>query len=511
MAENKFEKSVQQEMQGFKINPSEEIWPKVEKRIRKKKKRRIFIILFFLFGLGLLGYWQRNYFFDREKIHAEQRENSKEIKIGSVETVKKDSSIKDEDQTMQEKTVNTKEKPGLINPDQADQIKNNLLSIKTPPQRKTDSAKILNKKHGPGNNQRPNFATKPEKPVQAEVKTETPEKQDAVNQKEIAADISFENKTDSAKADRKNQKKEELIITENNPAEIKIDSAKINIEETQKEVEAKEENVLHNKSNTNRIKPDSNVTTLQKKTSSKKWEWGVHFSPGISSLAEDFFSFSMNKSASSLASPGSSTGGTVNQPSAPSASKAGFAFQSGVFLQKQITLRSRLSIGLQYGYYSEHINVGSRRDSILRYNIQVSGLRDANFVYGAARTTKNYTNRYHFIELPLVFQHQLNKKTSRPFYWNFGITAGQLVYTNAAVYDTSFGGIYYDNKKGLNRTHFSLSTGFAWSFFNKGKIKWNIGPGVDIHFNRIMNNPLDRNKYLLFTGIRATINFPGKK
>ena len=186
MAENKFEKSVQQEMQGFKIKPSEEIWPKVEKRIREKKKRRIFIILFFLFGLGLLGYWQRNYFFDREKIHAGQRENSKEIKIGQVETVKKDSAIKDEDQTMQEKTVNAKEKPGLINPDQADQTKNHLFSIKTLPLRKTDPAKILNRKHGPGNNQPPNFATKPEKPVQAEVKAETAVKRDAVNQKEMA-------------------------------------------------------------------------------------------------------------------------------------------------------------------------------------------------------------------------------------------------------------------------------------------------------------------------------------
>jgi len=65
MAEANFEKQVQQEKLGFKIKPSEEVWTKVEERIRKKKRRRIFFILFFA-GLALLGYWQRDLLFSEK-------------------------------------------------------------------------------------------------------------------------------------------------------------------------------------------------------------------------------------------------------------------------------------------------------------------------------------------------------------------------------------------------------------------------------------------------------------
>ena len=60
MPENEFEKKVYSEMKELRLQPSEEVWNKVEKRITKKDKKRGIIVIFFLLGLALLGYWQQD-------------------------------------------------------------------------------------------------------------------------------------------------------------------------------------------------------------------------------------------------------------------------------------------------------------------------------------------------------------------------------------------------------------------------------------------------------------------
>src|SRR4030095_317419 len=58
MAANEFEKNVRKEMDEFKIHPSEDVWVKVEERIRenKRKRRILFFILFSSIALILGGY-----------------------------------------------------------------------------------------------------------------------------------------------------------------------------------------------------------------------------------------------------------------------------------------------------------------------------------------------------------------------------------------------------------------------------------------------------------------------
>src|SRR5688572_12417043 len=83
MPENEFEKKVSSEMQKLKFAPSEKVWLHVEERIRKKNKRRVFVIIFLLAGLALLGYWQRGNLFGEKKNNIvkteKQNENDPEI------------------------------------------------------------------------------------------------------------------------------------------------------------------------------------------------------------------------------------------------------------------------------------------------------------------------------------------------------------------------------------------------------------------------------------------------
>src|SRR4026207_309467 len=78
MPENEFEKKVSSEMQALKFAPSEKVWLRVEERIRKKNKRRVFVIIFLLAGLVLLGYWQRNNLFGEKKTDIVKTEQQKE-------------------------------------------------------------------------------------------------------------------------------------------------------------------------------------------------------------------------------------------------------------------------------------------------------------------------------------------------------------------------------------------------------------------------------------------------
>ena len=85
-----------------------------------------------------------------------------------------------------------------------------------------------------------------------------------------------------------------------------------------------------------------------------------------------------------------------------------------------------------------------------------------------------------------------------------------MIATNALVYDTAFGGIYFDSKKQFNKTQFSLSTGLSWTIPSKN-IEWSIGPALNIHLNRFLNNSFEKEQYLLMPGLRTKIIFSGKK
>jgi hypothetical protein len=79
------------------------------------------------------------------------------------------------------------------------------------------------------------------------------------------------------------------------------------------------------------------------------------------------------------------------------------------------------------------------------------------------------------------------------------------------MYDTAFNGIYYKNKSLLNKTQFSLSTGFSWTIANGKRAQWSLGPVANIHLNRLIDSPFENKRYLFFAGIRTSILFNKKK
>jgi Outer membrane protein beta-barrel domain len=504
MPENEFEKKVSSEMQELKFKPSEKVWLQVEERIRKKKKRRVFVIIFLLAGLALLGYWQRDNLFGGKKNeiaktgNEQQKENNPKVSehTNTPSTIKQNTETpKQEDHRNPADRTKT-EKPAV---DQPVIDKKDILVSKKENNKLGKKVNDENKVKTPLKKVKAQDETK----VLIDVASADPEKN------KIIADNPKETVVDKTRTEPIT-KQEDVKQPEVKPLENKIDSVKSKIIDKEKIVPEKRDTIL-------KADPakEPAVPLAKKDSSQKKWKWGVHLTPGISTLNDNSISLGGMKSADATyyQNPSGGSGG-VAPPTRqmPSDIKAGFAFQAGAFAQRQLSMRTSLSLGLQYGFYSQRLHIGNLRDSLIR-NSQFSSVLDGNrdHIYNAGGDTVKYTNRYHFIELPLRFQWQLNKSKTNPFIWSTGFTLGQLIASNAIMYDTAFNGIYYENKKLLNKTQFSLSTGFSWTIANGKRAQWSIGPVVNIHLNRLINSPFENKRYLFFAGVRTGILFNQKK
>jgi len=506
MPENEFEKKVSSEMQELKFKPSEHVWLRVEERIKTKKKRRIFVVIFLLAGLGLLGYWQRTNLFGEQKNDI-------------AKTVSKDSpgekQKEDNSQTTNEKNNSStiKQNTEITKPGET---KN--TTGKTEKDKLADDRSVIDKKDIAASE---NKINKPKKNKEETNEKPTSVKNRKNNKPETSiAIVSANSKTkngvvDDASEDLKTNsdsitKQEEVNQAEVKPVESKIDSAKVVTGEQKKNVTTKSDTLLK----TDQTK-DPTSQIVKKASSEKKWKWGLHITPGVSSLNDNDISLGGANSADAFAYQNPGGSGTASPPppqQKPSEIKAGFALQIGAFAQRMLSSRTSLSLGLQYGYYSNVLHVGDIRSPINSNTQFYSALgRNVNQVFNAGSGTTKHTNHYHFIELPFLFQWQLNKNKTKPFTWSTGFTVGQLIASNAIMYDTAFNGIYYENKSQLNKTQFSLSTGFSWTIANGKKLQWNLGPVANFHLSKLVDNPFESKRYLLFVGLRTGVILNSKK
>jgi len=506
MPENEFEKKISSEMQELKFKPSEHVWLRVEERIKTKKKRRVFVVIFLLAGLGLLGYWQRTNLFGEQKndiakaVHMDSSgEKQKEENSETTKETNNSSGIKQNTEaTKSEETKNT-----------TDKIVDDKL---------TDDRSVVDKKDIDVSKNEIN------KPKRNEDKTKTKSgsvKTKKDNKPEASmAIVSANSKTKNGVVDETSKdlktnpeaiaKQEDVNQAEVKPVESKIDSAKAVTGVQEKDTTTKRDTLL-------KADPakDPAPQVVKKDPSEKKWKWGLHITPGISSLNDNDISLGGANFADAFVYQNPVGGGTGPPPpprQKPSEAKAGFALQMGAFAQRKLSNRTSLSVGLQYGYYSNILHIGNRRGSLnnnTQFNSAVS--RYANQVYNAGNDTTKYTNSYHFIELPFLFQWQLNKNKAKPFIWSIGFTVGQLISSNAIMYDTAFNGVYYKNKSQLNKTQFSLSTGFSWTISNNKRMQWNLGPVADLHLSKLIDNPFENKRYLFFVGLRTGVLLNSKK
>jgi hypothetical protein len=491
MQENKFEKRLQQEMGEFRLRPSDAVWEKVEEQLKKKKRRRVVFFIFMLAGLSLLGY--SGYFFTTS--------NSKQ------NLVQQDSDFLPD---------NKKSEPGnkqQVLPTTKNETANDKPAIKDYqlPQTKENDQK-----------ERGNVLSNEKSII---VGNDSAGKHNE-RIKKIGLDnhaitkITRKNSFDITKDNRQPEKTEKL--QNNNPSDHPADKAEISQPDIAKNNLQDDSKITDQKGSeatkadsviTANSKADEAIAATKKKQPGSKIKWGIDLSVGRSSSRNNAFSiFDMNKSlAMDYNSPGNATGGggLNNARISPSYVKAGPAFRAGLIGEMKVSKRSSISSGLQYGYYSNKIQVGAYTDTTVVVNNSYSQSARFDAIYRGT-SQKNYTNRFHFIQLPVQYQLQINKGDKTPILWSIGAAAGYLFATNGLVYDTAAGGIYYRDNAAFNKFQFNLNTGLSFRFGNKNKIQWSLGPELSLGMNKLMKDDYTKKQYLLYSGITGRIIFAKK-
>ena len=231
----------------------------------------------------------------------------------------------------------------------------------------------------------------------------------------------------------------------------------------------------------------------QKKKTISSIRWGLDLSIGVSQISNKAFSFSgVSQSADALYnapgnSTGGNTGGNLNSSRAPSDVLRGIAFKAGIVGEMNLSKRSSVSAGLGYAYYSNNIKTGSPKDSSFVLRTMTAQSVALNSYYQGSQVME-YTNHYHFIQLPIYYQLQLNKGVKLPIIWSIGVAPAYLFSTNALIYDTARGGIYYKNNDAFNKFHFNLNTGLSFRFGKTNKLQWSLGPELSMDMTGLMKD-----------------------
>ncbi|MBA2498355.1 MAG: hypothetical protein H0V30_01370 [Chitinophagaceae bacterium] len=467
MSENKFENQVQHLMDELKLTPSEEVWPAVKKRISEKRKRRF--ILFFLpiiagLILGAVYYYQNT-----------RTSNITENKIIHTPVLTPDP-VKEND-TIHHAGSPDSEK---LNKDQFPVA--NLLQEEKNHDQKT-SQQIFNTPLINDGNKSAEFNS-----VMKIVDTN-------MNVAEVITDSQFSGSNNNRVSDKVDDRIiHQEVINNNIEATVSIDTidAENFTDSLPLKLSFKEEEKAKD---TLEIKRDSILIVANEKKSGK-WNFGFHFAAGLSKTGNRIIP--VNEAMDYNSSPGQ---GSPILISLPKQSRAGFSFETGFVLQKQLTPRSSILTGLQYCYSSDRLLAGRRYDSTLRLQNSFSSAVN-NYYRG---NDQWYTNRYHFLELPIHFQYQLNKNSKVPVQWQGGLIFSQLVSTNGLVYDPALSGIYFHDKKLFNRSSLSISSGLSVQVNSKQKIKWSIGPQIKAGVTSLRKSSNDQNQYLLSGGLRVNL------
>ncbi|HEY4935345.1 MAG TPA: outer membrane beta-barrel protein [Puia sp.] len=236
------------------------------------------------------------------------------------------------------------------------------------------------------------------------------------------------------------------------------------------------------------------------------WNIGFTGNTGISNINQSLFQ-SANITGLYYNAP-SVTGPNGAPAPIPVSSKIspGFSFGIGVFVNRYLSKRISFSAGINYHYYSTKIQTGNVVDSSL---LIYYGSPQAFSVNGFYRngSIHSYTNQYHFIELPVAMDFQLNKSRQIPVIWEAGLSLSYLINSNALHFDP-YGSVYYQNTQLFNKIQINGTTAIMFGFhIHIGELQ--LGPQLQYGLTGLLKMSTGDPEHLFFGGLKISF-IPGK-
>jgi|GEM_PF-6002586 len=459
MPGHEFEKNVQQRLDELKLRPSETVWKNVERNIREEKRRRRVILWLpiLLLLLGTSGYFliNKNGFVSAET--AVKTNQTKEKNTSTTSSITKE----------ENKASNLQYEENDKNQELSPKDLNDKLVAKIPKNRNSNSSVKQSKVSTNKTSVKTDLVVSKDKDRIQSLTKEQENVDLTRNQNDV---LLMEND-------------EDLIKHANiNPSLIKASSPIVGI------------SIPGNHSATIQT-PEVDLNALSalnknEKFRSAKWQWGLDFSLGTSSTSSELSllkSAQMDNGSVSVVGPLSSAG----RPPSSISIEPGFYWAAGGFIQRNFSKSFAISTGLRYAQYSTRIFTGSTfNNARIFYN-------SGNFA--VTDTASQYTNSYHFLELPLTAQFKLNKSNNFPVFANVGMSFGYLLATNS-LNNNGYTSAFYMSNDLFNKTQFGLHGGFSFGVLNKSKCPLRVGPSFNYKLTELQENA-GSNKHLLSFGV----------
>lgn len=458
MENNGFKNNVQEQLSGLRFEPSDMVWPKVELQLKKEKKKHRIIFFWILLGVLLLGSGLISFFNTRAthsiSISAQQHNDNVKEKNNSTDSAKSMVAFKGAKAATTDSNIKS-----LI-----------VTSAKT-----TD-----------------HFLTPDNKLRKAMGKTRT---------KIIAAD-----QGNGDAADFNEMINGKTIVKQKNPradsvAEDFVQTIKIE----QKNIHTDTGVAVINPPVTTDIKNVTDtaitVTSDNKKKDKKEkkpgWTFAVTGSFGASNIGKGFTVKSTDNSTSRNVSYSTIGVGIppVNVNNVASPFTKGFSFSTGAEATKKISNRFSFVTGLQYSYVSAGQLTGNFEDTMANISPGRIAFRQGS--------TNNYTNRFHYISIPVNLQTRWFTYSHLSGELVTGISLIQMIATNALVYDTAVK-MYYRKKSVFNKTGIAFNAGIMLSYTVKNKIMISAGPQLQHSISTVGKEANYSNNYFNVWALKAS-------
>jgi hypothetical protein len=444
-----FEKKVQEKLEDLYLQPSVPVWEKIELQLQPEKRRRV--VFWWLLALVLLsgaGLW----------LLTGKKDRQAGATLQSVPVAIKPSEKK--------QTITTGE----------EEPKNSAQSTQKRPA--DNRAKDVSSQAMSSTN-----------PSTLRAATITPVAQEGSHSlKTLQAD-----KVPNTIQEDRSTKPADIVLAEEKPAPSLSESNKtFDTLSAQKASEEKKERLL----------PVTDSSKRKVAAAKQNWSGKILLAAGISNFLSSQSVSNSYASPAQSTTPGSTTSRTTQRPD----NKPGFSFSIGYAVEKKLSGRFSISVGLQYAYYSTRQKVGSFkvRDTALRFQdkaFEVSGFYSS--VSSGTATQTNYTNQMHLVELPLSLQYR--PFSGLPISFTGGASYGRLAHSNVLTYDAA-ANIYYVNKENNRRHSLALFSAVQYTVPSKNQLKVRFGPVIQ--YNVLPLQKVSNTKqHLLFAGLKTDINF----
>lgn len=530
MQENEFEKQVKQRMDEFRLRPSEPVWAEIRKELIRKRRRRLLVLIPLFTALMAGGYFAWVSFFPEKQISSVTNKESLNNHDNKTTTSAIDGGNTNSKPIEAENDKNTNNTTIEKTADTSAGEKNNHRKIKESEIKGREVHQPITKNENSTQKSSKGSVITREKKKENSGSDFIAQKEKVNKEKASVEVVNSNSEAIDKSAVATNFKKESdgNAITEK-PATVTNSRSKIASQTVINSVDNKPVSIepfLQRKLITDSILSNSlaNMRVSPFKANSfstRKWKIGFTLAIGASSRtskplqiinssssADKSLALGLNVSQGGISNLAS--GGVYILP--PSDIKPGAAFKAGLVIARSLSKRFDISSGLLYSYSSDHIQVGksiNSSQSASNYSYLNFDIRNQSSY--ASLQKSDYTNKYHFIELPVSVSYNLTHKWRIPAIVNGGVSFSQLISTNALLYDAAWGGIYYDGKKDINKTQANLSAGFSFRFGGKSNWQWDIGPRIYISATKLFNNASDENKHPYYGGLHMQLLFPAKK